>query len=167
MLQQCFYIFGVMAVVTFPGSSLARGDFLEAWKVRYPESISSRRNCQLCHARSGGGDGWNNYGFDVRNEFIQISRADINLAFENSEQFNSDNDSDNLSNLVEIQQGLDPGWRKGVVNFVFYKDDTFDESVLPPFADVDTIDDVEDEFCLPVVKRGPPRDKKRIAIICL
>ncbi len=116
----------------------ARPDILAAWEQRYPNSLSSQRGCQLCHQQDLGQDGWNSYGFGVRFQFIEVfGSLDIQAAFQAMEDQNSDGDANNLSNLQEIQNNLDPGWIVGPFNPIFFKDGSTLENQVPPFNDTD------------------------------
>ena len=143
-------------------TAVAVPEFLASWKVRYPESNSSNRNCQLCHYNVNGGDGWNSYGWDIRGIYILGGRVNIDGAFTEAEIFNSDCDPlncdpSNPSNLTEIMQGLDPGWAPGPVNLIFFEDNTFIENRPPPFTERAN----EPESCFPVVTQ-----QKRISLVC-
>jgi len=101
----------VITVLSVNFSANARPDILQAWEQRYPNSASNRRDCQLCHQHTYGGDGWNSYGFNIRFQLNEVfGSVDINAAFEAVEKFNSDGDAQGLNNLEEIELGLDPGW---------------------------------------------------------
>ena len=131
--------------------------YLTAWSDFYPNSTSDDRSCQLCHANSitlvNGFPSisfpvlLNGYGADLESAFGQFDNFfELNESFEFIEGANSDADSEGLTNLEEINRGLDPGWTAGFTNRVrpvIVNDDP------PPFADVDGgFGDIE--VCFPV-----------------
>jgi len=144
-------LFGVLSALILSSADVnARQSFLDEWRTIYPDSSSSRRGCQLCHARSEGGQPWNGYGFDIRTRFIEINRFDIRTAIVDAQAINSDGDVNGMSNLQEIEQGFDPGWRAPGFNFILYADMNFDQ-VLSPFNDTDNRD-VDFCFVIPLVE---------------
>lgn len=165
-------MFGVwLLAATF--QSHARSDFLTAWGAIYPNSIAGERGCQLCHQLSTGGDGWNGYGFDVRTEYVQSGRLNINAAIRNQDDADSDTDTESYTNLQEITFGLDPGWVAGEDNFIFFKDGAIIR-VAPPFDDVDARGAVTEtpnpnlppsdnsQLCVPLVSKHGG-----VSLICL
>lgn len=75
---------------------------------------------------------------------------DINAAILEVEQEDADLDSKGLTNLQEIEQGLDPGWVEGNKNDITFKsfDVLFDQPA--PFIDVDGRSFDTNPFCFPV-----------------
>ena len=131
----------------------SRPDILEVWKLRYPESRSSERECQLCHQRAlVGGNGWNSYGIAIRDVVGQVQ--DVENAIAAVESFNADRDEGGLSNLEEITLHLDPGWRYGNVNPIFFENETILENQAAPFDDVDgrATNFPNSDLCFPVIK---------------
>ena len=140
----------------------SRPDILAVWKLRYPESRSSERECQLCHQMAEvGGDGWNSYGIAIRDVVGQVQ--DVNDAIAAVESFNADRDEGGLSNLEEITMHLDPGWRYGNVNPIFFENETILENQPAPFDDVDgrIANESSLELCFPV------NTENTTALICL
>ena len=78
-------------------------ELLTAWRDKYPESTADDigggidGGCQLCHQSSGGGNGWNSYGWDVRSVY-RSNGFDINSALELVE--NTDQDNDKSGNKI-------------------------------------------------------------------
>ncbi len=140
-----------------------RPEFLEEWRESYPDSKSGDRQCQVCHANENGFEPWNTYGFEIRSNFIELySSSDIKAAIASVENNNSDNDPRSLSNLEEIQQGLDPGWTSGPTNSLIFKNGDAFLNQLPPSFDrpVDTL--LESSLCFPVTSTNI-----KIVLICL
>lgn len=157
--------FIVALFVSLSGKAVAREDFLQAWEEVYPSSLSSQRRCQLCHYQSTGGDGWNGYGFTVRNQFIDLNRSDIKEAFRLANLF--DSDLDQRTNAIEIEQGFDPGWRTPDNNFVFFKDGLV-LSVASPFTDTDiNPNSLNDEICIPIQAKRKTASRLPVILICL
>ncbi len=140
----------------------AHPNFLVEWSKLYPESESSKRVCQLCHFSDSGGEPWNAYGFDIREEYIRIGRLDIALAISGVESHDSDNDPKSLSNLVEIKQDFDPGWLKDDHNAVFFRDCS--SALLPtPISNVDEVKKDDTALCVNLISKN----KTAISTICL
>lgn len=141
----------------------ARQDFLSAWKRIYPESASGKRECQLCHQRTEGGDGWNSYGITIRFALLDIFGGfDIDAAIVEVEQENADFDEQGLTNRQEIELGLDPGWVAGNNNDISFKNFQVLLNQPPPFSDVDGAVIGDEGLCFPVaVSSGA------LALICL
>lgn len=156
-------IISVVVFFSFSYQAESRQDFLQAWKERYPNSASSDRGCQLCHQQTNGGDGWNSYGISVRFLFLEAFQGfDIDSAFEFTEQENSDRDDMGLTNLQEINRGLDPGWIRGRLNPIYFKNGDLLEKQAPPFQDVDAGISDNEAFCFAI-----KTSEERVALICL
>lgn len=108
--------------------------FVEDWRAEYPSSSSIDEVCQLCHVQSEGGDPWNAYGRDIRNEFnkLDVLTRSIEQAFREVELLNSDGDVDGISNIEEINSGEQPGWRDGQVNLAYDRNDNVVAVLFPP-----------------------------------
>ena len=90
----------------------ATPSILSTWQGINTSSDSDNvAGCQMCHQRSGGGNGWNAYGWEIRQSLPGVSSA-INAAA------SVDSDGDGHSNLVEIQSNNQPGWRDGANNTI-------------------------------------------------
>jgi hypothetical protein len=98
------------------------------WIARYPASGSlsnvvsgTGTNCQLCHQLTGGGDGFNGYGWDLRKQ-TQAGATSLQ-AFLAVESQNSDLDAVCSDNLREIDSSTQPGWTVGN-NTIFFKNNS-------------------------------------------
>lgn len=114
--------------------TLAVATFLNDWRDFYPQSSSSDINCQLCHTFRDGGEPWNAYGSALQQHFSAsdpISRT-IEDSFTFVENFNSDQDTTNTTNLTEINSNQQPGWRTGQVNNIFDRDGEITGVIFPP-----------------------------------
>lgn len=98
-----------------------------AWKVQYPASTTDDNvlsgtgaECQICHESSGGGNGWNAYGWEIRLGIVGggLSTTDAIVA---AQTFNSDLDPAAANNLTEINGGTQPGWTPGANNTIYFK----------------------------------------------
>lgn len=111
------------AVSAFPG-------YLTTWSSTYPSSTSSSGvSCALCHTSTGGGNGWNFYGWGIRqerfNNGLTIGAAILAVA-------NVDSDGNGDSNLTEINANTQPGWTVGSVNTSFLKNGSTISNLAPP-----------------------------------
>lgn len=146
----------------FSHHAYAVPEFLERWRAVYPESDSDRINCQLCHQKVDGGDGWNGYGNDVRLTFIDFGRSSIEEAFLHVEQFSSDEDVLGLSNIEEINLSLFPGWVNTTTNTIYFKSQfgLFDQA--PPFFEGVDEQNQAEVLCFPIKAKNT-----NIVQICL
>lgn len=126
--------------------------FLDSWRSFYPNSQSSDIDCQLCHQRTDGGDGWNSYGWLIRENYINFGRTSIELAFEESEPINSDQDEKNLSNIEEIELSLFPGWVNTNTNMIIFSNFSVLTNQPPPFLEMEPGSEQpeRDSFCFPL-----------------
>ncbi len=128
----------MLALPLVSQTARAQPYIFEAWQQRYSSPVTTSRQCQLCHQRAEGGDGWNAYGFDIRTVFLdQLGGTNIDQAFTTVEPFNSDEDPLGLSNVAEISANLDPGWKPGANNRIFFKDGTVLTGQRAPFQEGD------------------------------
>ena len=102
-------------------SAFARPEILDDWETLYPNASSALRNCQLCHEQVTGGNGWNPYGWTIRNLLESFTAIE---AIEEAETGNSDVDSGGSSNMLEIESGTQPGWTTGSSNTIRYRPGT-------------------------------------------
>lgn len=101
-----------------------------AWLATYSSSASlTNANCQLCHAGPNGGDGWNAYGWSIRQGINDqgLSATDAILAVASA-----DPDGNNIPNLSEINGNAQPGWQTGATNSVYFKNGTIQTNQSPP-----------------------------------
>ncbi len=134
-----------IALLVACNTTFASPQFLAEWKNIYPFSLSSQRNCQLCHANAEGGEPWNPYGFEIRDIYLeQFGSTQISLAIRSVEQNNSDNDPQGRSNIEEINAGSDPGWAIEPINrWIFKNGDVFTNKPSPFSAPASS-----EELCL-------------------
>lgn len=103
------------------GICSARSAYQGTWNFTYPDTASNDSiSCNLCHS-SGGGNGWNAYGWEMRQEFY--TRGSLPEAIQAIESI--DSDGDGSTNLEEIEAGTQPGWTEGNNNTFFYKNGYF------------------------------------------
>ncbi len=142
-----------------PFHVIAIPSFLESWRNLYPNSSSGERNCQLCHVQESGDEPWNSYGFEIRDAYLTLfGSTDIDAAIEFVEDSDSDRDPQSLSNLQEIELGLDPGWAPGPINIWIYKNGDAIGGKLPPFAELSTTE----ETCFPIIAKN-----RAVTLVCL
>ena len=112
-----------------PEPLAANGSVFGTFRTTYPNSLSQDASCQLCHMAPNGGDGWNAYGWSIR-QGIKDNGLEIAAAIAAVEAL--DADGNGVSNLDEINAGRLPGWTLGAVNTVYFKDNTTMVNQLPP-----------------------------------
>jgi len=125
MFKTCFTLFFLYctACFLFINETYARPSIAYEWMDYYPDSNSDDNikkatgtTCQLCHASSDGGNSYNPYGWKLKG----LGALDNpTKAFKMTEDFNSDKDSKVQSNLKEIKNGSQPGWRKSSKNRIY------------------------------------------------
>lgn len=127
-----------------------------AWKTEYPDSTTDDNvqagtgsECQICHQSSTGGDGWNAYGWRIR-QGIEDGGLTTAAAIVAAELFDSDMDPMAATNLVEIDGGTQPGWTPGANNTIYFKDDSTLAAQSPPAISGDL-----DPAAPPVPVSGP------------
>lgn len=131
----------------------ARPDYFDIWRSIYPSAQASELDCQLCHQRPDGGDGWNGYGFDVRTTFFDVyGGTDMQASIRFIENLNSDQDTDNLDNKIEIDSQLYPGWVNSETNIIYFKDGTFLLNQAPPQRE--GLTDLAEPLCFPIVTQS-------------
>ena len=120
---------GLLLLVSMALPAAPHSSYATTWAGLYPSSPSldnvvngTAASCQLCHQSSGGGNGWNAYGWAMRQQILggQTSSNAMLLI----QGTNSDGDSGGFSNLDEIVSGAQPGWRSGSSNTIFFSNGT-------------------------------------------
>ncbi|MFK8017764.1 MAG: PKD domain-containing protein [Gammaproteobacteria bacterium] len=93
------------AAAAFPG-------IYDLWNTAYPDAVADDEliattgtPCQVCHVNPGGGEPWNQYGYQV---LINGGFANVPQAFFDIEALDADGEGN--SNLSEINAGALPGW---------------------------------------------------------
>lgn len=120
-----------LTLLMLPTVAAALPNFFTAWQDAYPDSASDDAGCQLCHQNSGGGDGWNPYGWELR-QLIRNEGQSINAALTTAETFNYDLDLTGAWNITEIDLDTQPGWARGAVNTICFIDTSCLTNQLPP-----------------------------------
>lgn len=117
----------------------ARDEYLGWWGDMYGgQSQSNDAVCQMCHERGGGGNGWNRYGWLVRelyglNSNISNLEQRLKTSLEDVEDLLSDpNNGGSPTFLQEINAGAQPGWRQGAVNLIRFRGDATPSKVISP-----------------------------------
>jgi len=114
----------------------AESSYLSTWRSRYPNSKSDDNvingtgsSCQLCHAYASSGNGFNAYGWKIRQLMSSMS---LSAAIQASEPFDSDLDPTASVNLTEINADTQPGWTSGPNNTLYFKNGTTQSGINPP-----------------------------------
>ena len=114
------------------------------WKALYPTSqsmnnvlVGTATTCQLCHEKTTGDVGWNEYGQRIR-LFILGGNTAPN-AIKLSEPFNSDSDPTGSPNIAEITADTQPGWTPGPNNTIYFPFSNTPNQ-LPPAAILGSLD---------------------------
>jgi hypothetical protein len=146
---------GIVVALGVSETAEARQGIYNAWAAEYPESLADDNVidgtgavCQLCHQSSGGGNGWNGYGWQIRIG-IEGGASDTDAIIA-AEIFDSDLDPGAASNGTEISNGSQPGWTPGSVNSIFFKDGSVLNEQAPPAISGDL-----DPAAAPVPSMGP------------
>lgn len=111
-------------------ASASRPGYVTAWSDAYPSSTAISANCQLCHQQSFGGDGWNAYGWGLREALLDDAGLTIGQAIVSLEA--ADVDGNGVSNLDEINGNAQPGWSEGSTNTIFLADGSTLTDQAPP-----------------------------------
>jgi len=102
------------------------------WSNAHPNSASdTNANCQLCHSNGGGGNGWNAYGWNIRQQIVDQGQS---IADAISAVDAMDSDGNSISNLNEISANAQPGWKSGATNTVYFKNGTVQTNQSAPGA---------------------------------
>ena len=122
----------------------ARGQYLGFWGSLYPDSRSDESGCQLCHQSLSGGNGWNYYGWTIRETLAgntNVAEQFFSLQARSIEGLSSI-DPDGLTDpesaaaeptfAQEIANGAQPGWREGEVNVVRFRNGSQQDPQVPP-----------------------------------
>lgn len=130
------FILFVLLFAAWAGSAYARPFTYSNWNARYPTSLADDKIlavdgtvCRLCHEATFGTDGWNGYGWALRN---------VGSDFALVEGANSDQDPGGYSNLSEISTGAQPGWTVGD-NTIYYKNGSTATVSAPAVSPLDTL----------------------------
>lgn len=142
----CALMYVVASLVS--GKVHARAQYLDQWQTIYPQSTSSDANCQLCHQSTAGGNGWNQYGWAIREIFLDerainggddaaaLDVAVNELGFGGVVHFDrrriSPLDQNPITFLDEIRYNTQPGWVAGADNTINFLNGSVTTNQLPP-----------------------------------
>lgn len=122
-MQRCaLWVVGLCisaSLMFFSGAAHSRDRYLTLWDEAYPDSTSDDAICQLCHERGGGGNGWNSYGWSIRNAYFPnlASSGSSDTALRQALQdIAGITDGASSTFINEINANAQPGWRPGEVN---------------------------------------------------
>ena len=131
-----------------------RPTYYQAWLNAYPSSQSGPNvvngtgsSCQLCHEQTNGGDGWNAYGWELRE--LMYGGLGIDQALQQAEPFDSDADPSGSTNIAEITADTQPGWTDGPNNTIYFADGSTAPNQSPPAGILGSLDPsgVATAFC--------------------
>ena len=116
----------------------ARGAYLNTWRTDYLPQMAESADvaCQLCHQRSTGGNGWNEYGWAIREQLGGVFTSSVAARLAAFRAVESQNmnpaDVQSATFLQEVQQGAQPGWREGNVNVIRFRTNDPNVTQEPP-----------------------------------
>jgi len=136
-LKTIFLISLIATLLLSVQSVHARAQYFGFWTERYASSDSSEAVCQVCHQQASGGNGWNEYGWTIRNLLANqtsVSQFVLNGALAAVESTPS---GSGFSFLQEIELNAQPGWRVGNLNVIRFRDaqpgqPIANQTVVPP-----------------------------------
>ena len=137
-------------------SASAFPSFPSTWEAEYPssDSLPNANQCQLCHQGASGGDGWNAYGWAIRQQIYDQGQTIENAIAAVAALDSDDNGS---SNLNEITANAQPGWKAGATNTIYFKNGTTQVNQSSPLSDSTVLD--------PGTTTIPVQTEVRLAII--
>ena len=148
-------LLAALIAAAVPTAALAKSSYFNTWRSLYPGSSTDDNvlngtgaSCQLCHASSNGGNGWNGYGWRVRQNLGSMNLSAAILA---AEPFDSDADPTGSDNLAEITADAQPGWTPGASNTFYFKDGSTQTGNVPPsiLGDLDPPGCTVTTYCTP------------------
>ncbi|MEM7539646.1 MAG: PQQ-dependent sugar dehydrogenase, partial [Chloroflexota bacterium] len=114
----------VFGALSTPQHAAATPNFFVEWRdTIYTQTQGNLGNtgCRLCHLNTSGGDGWNAYGWSlrerIRNEGMTFAQAVAAVE-------SLDADGNGVTNIDEINSQGQPGWTNGNTNTIYFRDDT-------------------------------------------
>ncbi|MEM7168414.1 MAG: hypothetical protein AAF581_23405, partial [Planctomycetota bacterium] len=114
----------VFSALSTPQHAAATPNFFIEWRdTIYPQTQNDigTTGCRLCHLNTSGGDGWNAYGWSLRE---RIRNEGMTLAQAAAAVEGLDADGNGTSNIDEINSDGQPGWASGNTNTIYFRDDT-------------------------------------------
>ena len=116
-------------------NTLAMPRYGDWWDDEYPNSGSGGSNCQLCHSRADGGNGWNYYGWSLRQVFRNSGSAGSEESRIKSSLRDIEDFTDNGYKFIdEINANSQPGWTEGTVNLT--QDKNGNQAIVSPPMDL-------------------------------
>ena len=130
------FAFISIVIALFSSKAHAFPALLNIWLTDYAQETpeAGEVGCQLCHERSTGGNGWNEYGWTLRTEFLSVEGTQqqrLLSALEAIENNISIPNTD-ITFLDEVEIGAQPGWREGAVNTIRLRNNTISGVISPP-----------------------------------
>ncbi len=183
-------LYGVISAI-ISAEVHARGDYLDFWRDRYQNARASDVGCQVCHQSELGGDGWNFYGWTLRQTFGGATNVDADFFrqrirfIERDLATDSDVETPGPTEFInEIDANAQPGWRLGNTNIVRFKNGSSTTAMQAPAEVCGRIDQGDGRAPCPgtepypdIELPAPPSDgglcfpviteQGRTAIICL
>ena len=141
-----------LGVLATPQEASAFGSIRSLWLETYVESDFNQAGCQLCHQNPGGGDGWNAYGWSIRQQIHDGGLGHVE-AIRAVEAL--DADGNGVSNLDEINANFLPGWASGDTNTIYFKDGRTETGQTAPsgIGSLDPEQQTQWMLYLPIVTR--------------
>ena len=137
----------LLSLVSMAAPAPPFSSYASTWSGLYPNSASlanvvngTGTSCQLCHQSTGGGDGYNAYGWAIK-QLVDGGQASA-TAMGNVEGADSDGDPGGFSNLDEIVSGAQPGWTAGANNTIYFDNGSTTPNQLPPAGILGMLDSV-------------------------
>ena len=134
----------LLFTIASPGAT-ARPGFVSTWTNRYPNSQSAANvelgigtACQLCHEGMLGGNGYNEYGWSLKQ--LLNGGSSLSEALGLVESLDSDMDSGAHTNLDEINLSTQPGWRTGTSNVIHFDNGSTSAPQAAPAAILGELD---------------------------
>ncbi len=138
-------LIGTVCGLMMHSPALALPDFLTAWQSRYgavsPIDDNNITECQICHVSTNGGNGWNGYGWRIRQLLNDgVTRPTIDEALIQAGVNDGDLDEAGAFSITEIVNGHHPGWRDGNRNTHFFENGGTQTNQSPPSDIANEID---------------------------
>lgn len=95
----------ILSLIILSAAVWAKSGYKSAFNALYGTAGSNLDTCWLCHVEGMSYSNFNDYGADVRTEFLKS--GNITTAIQAVEEIDSDGDGD--INIVEISAGTFPG----------------------------------------------------------
>lgn len=136
---------GLAVVLTTAKPASAWPPYLTEWQTQYPSSSTDDnvisglgQGCAVCHFSPSGGEGWNPYGWEIRQRYL-AGGVTIPQAIALAPLWDSDANPMSWSNITEITGDTQPGWTPGPNN-IEYKDSGVLTGQSPPVGILGSLD---------------------------